>query len=182
MVLHQSHYFSYCYALPLLFDQFALGGRPLIGIWFACGWVSYLSAETIWRRFSPTRTFLVGHVCLVVLLVAMAKFSHFPWLLVGLWVLSGLGGGTVYCLTILHQAEGWPHRRLEVAEDLGHLLGVLVSIAAVMFVSLRVDALPALGAIWAAIAAVGMLSFILVRRADDTRDTPNSRGDTNASQ
>ena len=108
MVLHQSHYFSYCYALPLLFDQSALGGVSLTGTWFACGWISYLSAEAVWKRFSPASTFVVGHACLALLLVAMAIFGHFPWLLIALWILSGLGGGTVYCLTTLHRAAGRP--------------------------------------------------------------------------
>lgn len=180
MILHQSHYFSYCYALPLLFDQSALGGTPFVGTWFACGWVSYLLAEAIWQRFSPMRTFLVGHVCLAVLLVAMAIFAHFPWFLVVLWILSGLGGGTVYCLTILHRAEGRPHRRLEVTEDVGHLLGVLVSVGAVTFLTWNVDELPALGAVWATTAAAGMLSLLLVRRAVDARNSSTSRGKINA--
>lgn len=167
MVLHQSHYFSYCYALPLLLAESALGGIPFVGTWFACGWVSYLLAENAWRRFAPTHTFLVGHACLAALLVAMFVFSNFPWLVAALWILSGLGGGTVYCLTVLHQAEGWPHQRLEVAEDFGHVLGVLISLILVIVAGWKGDALPALGAVWATSAVAAMLYLIFVRRSAD---------------
>lgn len=153
MVLHQAHYFSYCYAIPLLVSRAAIGGIPAMGAWFACGWISYLSAETLWRRFPPVRVFLVGHLCLAVVLAMLAAFSAVPAAATALWIASGLGGGTVYCLTALHKKSGRPHAVLERAEDGGHLLGVAVALAGVIVLRWNVAWLPAVGALWAVSAA-----------------------------
>ncbi len=161
MTLHQSHYFAYCYALPLLFSAAALGGVAWIGLWFALGWVSYLSAEWLWRRFNPTTTFLVGHVSLTILLLVMATVLPGTWATIGLWLASGLGGGTVYCISILHRRACLAHRRLELAEDIGHLLGVLISLAVVVFLGWSAPSLAALGAAWAFAAFVGMAALAL---------------------
>ena len=49
-------------------------------------------------------------------------------------------------------------------------------------VSGLLGALPAIGAIWAALAAVSMLSFLLVRRSLDARDFNTSKGGADANQ
>ncbi len=95
MVLHQSHYFSYCYAVPVLVSADVIGGTPLVGTWFALGWMTYLSAETLWKNFPPPLVFVTGHGFLAVLLIIMALVSHVPWAVASLWILSGIGGGTV---------------------------------------------------------------------------------------
>ena len=159
MLIHQTHYFAYAYAIPLLAAAPTLGGVPFVGIWFACGWVSYLSAEALWRRFPPTPVFVLGHLCLAVVLLLLAANSDVPWAAVTFWVLSGLGGGTVYCLTTLHRRHGLSHVRLERAEDTGHLLGVALALVSVHLCGLSAGALAALGSVCALGAALAMLAF-----------------------
>lgn len=163
MIFHQAHYFSYCYALPVLFAKPALGGVSWTGAWFACGWITYLLAESVWRRFSPTVTFIVGHIYVAALLILITLYKDVPWATIGLWILSGFGGGTVYCLTVLHHRQELPHWRIVVAEDIGHFVGVIVAIAMVMLFSIDVTLLPTLGASWALIAAASMLQFAIFR-------------------
>lgn len=156
MLVHQTHYFCYAYAVPLLVASAELGGPTFVGFWFASGWVSYLSAESLWRRWPPKRVFVLGHLFLACVLLVMSMTAT-PWMTLLLWGLSGLGGGTVYCLTLMHKREGLAHERLERAEDAGHLLGVAVAIASVKFLGWNAILLPAAGSIWAAAAAIAMI-------------------------
>lgn len=162
MLVHQTHYFSYAYAVPLLVAQPALGGLPFVGLWFACGWISYLSAETLWRRWPPQTAFIVGHLSLAVVLALLSISALSPWFTLVLWGLSGFGGGTVYGLTLLHKRQGLAPERLERAEDAGHLLGVLTAILTVYFLKLTAFLLPALGSAGATIAALALLVHIAI--------------------
>lgn len=164
MIIHQTHYFAYAYAVPLLLANNALGGTPLVGIWFACGWISYLSAEHLWRRWKPTLAFVAGHLMLAIVLSLLSGFSNHPYAALALWIASGFGGGTVYCLSLLHKQADLIHARLEFAEDVGHVLGAAVAIAGISLFDLKADALPGLGAAFAAIAA-GVMAVTSVRAA-----------------
>lgn len=184
MLVHQVHYFSYAYAVPLLVATTVLGGLPLVGLWFACGWISYLSAEFLWRRWPPRRVFLVGHLFLAVVLMVMSMTADAPWITLVFWVLSGFGGGTVYCLALLHKGQELAHERLERAEDAGHLLGVLIAIAGVSFLNWNAISLPAVGSMWAIAAALGMIAWLIFdgrQRYSSVRPTKPTGG-TNASQ
>lgn len=168
MLFHQTHYFSYAYAVPLLVASPALGGVPLTGVWFAFGWVSYLSAETLWRRLPPFPVFIGGHLFLTIVLVLLTLMSAAPWVSVALWILSGFGGGTVYCLALLHKRERLPHTNLERAEDAGHLLGVTFALACVYFLNWSANLLPAMGSAWAFVAALSMVTVVFSSRQGRT--------------
>lgn len=159
MFVHQTHYFSYAYAIPVLVARPELGGFGAIGFWFACGWISYLSAEALWRRFSPRPVFIIGHVSLAAILVSLTLTSAAPVWVVTFWILSGFGGGTVYCLTLLHRQSGGAPERLERAEDAGHLVGVALALALVLALDVTAAHLPALGAAWALGAALLLLTI-----------------------
>ena len=169
MLLHQAHYFSYCYAMPLLLASDATGGVALIGVWFACGWITYLAAEALWQRFPPRTVFVAGHVFLTVLLGLLSLFHSMPWVALSLWVLSGLGGGTVYCLSLLHADEGRPPKRLEQAEDIGHMLGVAAALGSVLLLRWDASLLPALGSFWAASAAAVIITSAFAHRRSGHR-------------
>lgn len=163
MLVHQMHYFSYCYALPVLLAHSEVGGLPLLGFWFALGWITYLAAEALWNRFPPLPAFLAGHISLTVILASMTWFGSIPWLVVALWILSGLGGGTVYCLKILRRRLDHSADDIERAEDAGHLLGVACALLAAAGPGWSAQTLPAVGAAWAALAVV--LMIVTARRA-----------------
>jgi hypothetical protein len=164
MLVHQTHYFTYAYAVPLLLAPASLGGFFFVGIWFALGWISYLSAELLWHRWPLRTVFIVGHSFLAIILMLMTAMSGVPWLILVLWMLSGFGGGTVYCLTVLHKREGIAHERLERAEDVGHLLGVALAAAGVYALNWSATTLPAIGSIWAICAAIVMIAIATASR------------------
>lgn len=159
MVAHQTHYFSYAYAIPVLIADPLLGGVGAAGFWFACGWVSYLSAETLWRRFPLRTVFVTGHLCLAAILALLTLTSGAPVLSVVFWILSGFGGGTVYCLTQLQKNNCGAPGQLERAEDVGHLFGVALALGAVSVFHFAADDLPAVGAVCALAAAFLLMSL-----------------------
>ncbi|MGR8922320.1 hypothetical protein ACU8MB_00990 [Rhizobium leguminosarum] len=163
MLVHQVHYFAYAYAIPYLLSGPALGNVPMVGIWFACGWISYLSAEALWRRFSPPLVFILGHLLLAFILCLLAGTGDRPLAVVVLWVMSGFGGGTVYCLTLLHHQQGVAPERMERAEDLGHMLGVATALAAVTLLNWQASDLPLIGSVCAGIAALIMIILMASR-------------------
>ena len=159
MLVHQMHYFAYCYAVPLLTAETVLGGSTYIGLWFAAGWVSYLSAEALWSRFNPSIVFLCGHTFLAFVLILMWGLQPWPFASLLLWILSGFGGGSVFCITLMHRSEGLDHSRLEHSEDLGHLLGVVLAIAMILLGN-EVSVLPLTGALLALMAAFLMATYL----------------------
>jgi hypothetical protein len=184
MLVHQTHYFTYAYAVPFLAAQSTLGGTSLVGLWFACGWITYLSAESLWRRWAPRTVFIVGHLALALVLALMSTTSAMPWLTIAFWVLSGFGGGTVYCLTLLHKREGLAHERLERAEDAGHLLGVMLAILGVYFLNWNAITLPLIGSIWAIGAALAMMAMLVLNNGHNNSSARSNKptGGANAGQ
>ncbi|MER8907613.1 hypothetical protein NKH99_07980 [Mesorhizobium sp. M0854] len=182
MVLHQAHYFSYCYAMPLLLARADLGNTPLVGFWFACGWVSYLSAEAVWHCYPPRTVFVVGHIGLVPLLGLLSYLSDVSLGVLLLWVLSGLGGGTVYSLALVQKANRHSHERLEQAEDIGHIVGVITALAGVLLLHLNEAVLPMIGSILAAFAAMTVFIFVPARRNACTRVQSTAAGGKNAGE
>lgn len=173
MLVHQMHYFAYCYAVPRLVADIVLGGSAYIGLWFAAGWVSYLSAETLWKRFDPSIVFLIGHTFLAFVLILMWAFQPSPFASLVFWILSGFGGGSVYCITLMHRSESLDHSRLENSEDLGHLLGVVLAIGLVSF-SGEVSVLPLAGGLLAIATALLMATkLVLSREQNQDGSHPN---------
>ncbi|MER8766425.1 hypothetical protein [Mesorhizobium sp. M0968] len=181
MLIHQTHYFAYAYAVPALVARPGLGGIPFVGVWFALGWISYLSAEMLWQRFPPRPVFILGHLSLTVVLLVLSALSDAPWAAMVFWVLSGFGGGTVYCLTLLHKREGLSHVRLERAEDGGHLTGVTLAIGGVSLFGWSAGTLPAVGAVCALAAALTMIAMLRFG-SKSTASHSGTQGATHARQ
>lgn len=128
MLIHQSHYFAYAYLIPVLLIV-VFGSSPyLVGIGFVIGWISYASVESFVhsRRFATV--FIVGHAVVAVSLACLGIFYFSLPIVLFAWFLSGFGGGTVFCLARLNKAAGSYRIDLEPWEDLGHVIGVVVSI------------------------------------------------------
>jgi hypothetical protein len=129
MVLHQLHYFTYAYCLPVLFIQLHFLTGPSIGLAFAAGWVSYTLAPLFLARLPTLPVVLAGHVGVSVVLASMAiGADHLTWLLVA-WFASGFGGGTVFCIRRLAQVWAGVDSTgdLDLWENVGHVSGVLVA-------------------------------------------------------
>lgn len=156
MVLHQTHYFTYCYGLLLILSQLA-GGPGLVGLWFGVGWVTYLSAERLWARTRLDRALVLGHIVVAATLMGLALLGRDAMGAVAFWTLTGFGGGTVYCLTRLHRSAAAPAEALDLAEDIGHAGGVAIALLLVLVAGLDAQALAGVGAFFALATIIAFL-------------------------
>lgn len=164
MVIHQMHYFSYCYGVPVIFAASDLGGNWLIGVWFALGWVSYLSAHWVLQRFRLEWVFVIGHAFVAVTLIGLSFLSGIAHLAIVMWILTGLGGGTVFCLTALSKQIDLNDEQLVAYEDIGHIGGIVLAVALTALVKLTASDLPLVAAALALMASIGMLTWTIRRR------------------
>lgn len=164
MVLHQMHYFSYCYAVLVVFAANNLEGNWLIGVWFALGWVSYLSIHWVLWSFRLEWVFIIGHVYVAVTLIGLSFFSKIWYLAVAMWILTGFGGGTVFCLSELNKNFGLSKEQLVKYEDIGHIGGVALAVTLVMLAKLTANDLPIVSASLALLASFGMVTWTIRRR------------------
>jgi len=156
MVVHQTHYFVYAYAILYLAFQVAAGSAVAAATAFALGWITYLSAERLWNRFPDQCVFVAGHTFLAACLLCLGVVGENSWIAILLWVLTGFGGGSVYCLVSISAKSGLLAERVERAEDVGHVGGVALAIALLAVGGVGVSGLAVAGAALAATAAAGM--------------------------
>ncbi|MCL1836769.1 MAG: hypothetical protein FWG46_04395 [Treponema sp.] len=157
MVLHQIHYFSYCYA-AIAFTAAIAGNAAALGL-FLAGWAVYISAARLYRRHALAHSFFFGHSLLVLLLLGMFFMPSMAFK-AALWVLTGIGGTTEFCLARLSLERGGSPDGGTFAENAGHIIGVICSI--VMYAitddllhTVLVSAAAALGAIGLMAVALG---------------------------
>lgn len=127
MVIHQTHYFSYAYLIPFVIVKFLNIPIKLVGLAFIVGWISYITSETILRRFNLYKIFIFGHFLVFISLLVMSLSIHIPTVFLGAWFFSGFGGGTVFCLTRLNE-QSYNKVDMHFGEDIGHVLGVLFTL------------------------------------------------------
>jgi hypothetical protein len=154
MIFHQMHFFTYCYVIIIASRQ--IGGTWTAIAVFLPGWFSYTLSEKIYRRNAGRtckknrkepgpgqdavlwqRFFIFGHSLLVVLLLGLYLVSSLK-IKILLWILTGLGGTTVFCIKKLK--EEWQGditvtgsgESQAVSENLGHVLGTLCCILVCM--------------------------------------------------
>ncbi|MCX6632361.1 MAG: hypothetical protein NTW28_32530 [Candidatus Solibacter sp.] len=142
MVLHQMHYFAYCYALPILFLR-VHGLNPVsAALAFAIGWISYSFAPSVLARVPTLTVVVAGHVGVSAMLLFAASNLHNLPMLLAAWFASGFGGGTVFGIRRLavEWRTGDTKATLDMWENVGHVLGVLLAICLTLVAS-RVDIL-----------------------------------------
>lgn len=124
MMLHHAHYFAYAYAIPFVFAERTSLSPQLMGLVFYAGWAAYNAYE--WYLKPRWIWLILGHLlaALALLLIPIATTTV---LLLTLWFITGLGGGTVYMLRdlLLLQTEK-SHQELKIAEGIGHMLGISI--------------------------------------------------------
>lgn len=130
MVFHQMHYFVYTYGM-LLYLLGLTGNPKLCVVWFAWTWVVYLLPGWIAerrKRYRPRILFFVCHTFLAVLMVILTEAVRTAQIRPGFWawMLTGLGGGSVFCIRRLTKREETCNMTL--SENIGHFTGTLVSV------------------------------------------------------
>ena len=157
MALHNAHYFAYAFTIPFLFIQ---GGLPvwLAGAAFFAGWIAYNSYDTLVKPRWPV--FAAGHLLVAASLIGL-YFTNSISLMILLWFLTGVGGGTAYMLKpLLDIKKNEQLKDLQTAEGIGHVLGIIVWIAAAVYCSFRCTLLAG-----AAVALLTFLSALIVHAA-----------------
>jgi hypothetical protein len=146
--LHHAHYFMYCYVFWRLIPL----AHGLVGAAFIVGWLAYFFLERFHqshRSFSPLMI-AAGHALAAGAIFGMSQTSDVLVMLL-LWFLTGVGGGTAY---MMGNGPQVPER--ERAEDAGHTVGTVVG----GFVASAVSISAAVGA--AAIVAITTSALAVV--------------------
>ena len=128
MVTHQAHYFAYNYILLII--VMSTFHNPLIAtICFALNWIPYTITEPLiqklrWKKWKELSIFahLFNAVVLTAMYFIITKNIYYT---VALWVLTGFGGGNVFCIkkalsdTVKYDKNVW-----SFSEQIGHIVGV----------------------------------------------------------
>lgn len=130
MIFHQLHYFVYTYIMPIYIYNITRS-YLLSSISFAITWIVYLTPQTIIEKFSKInykQIFFIGHSFLAICMGAMfwSSYNKFVWVVLLSWLLTGLGGGTVFC--IKHLSVKYERINMDLSENIGHVLGPLIAI------------------------------------------------------
>lgn len=133
MMVHQSHYFSYAYMIPLtLINNYGIAPR-LAGTLFCIGWLSYISSRRVFGKHGLILVFALGHILAAFSLAGLFLCSSGSLGgVLGFWFLTGFGGGTVYALHELKRTAPTEQYELGPWENIGHVLGVLISLVALL--------------------------------------------------
>lgn len=128
MIVHQCHYFSYCYFLVFTLMQHEIVGiTPLVGLLFTIGWITYISVPSLVKGKAYKLYALLGHLILVPLLLLLAYLENLGAVVL-VWGLTGFGAGTVYCFHKLSFALSLNDDDMVFSENIGHILGVILGL------------------------------------------------------
>lgn len=149
-LLHHAHYFAYCYTFWALLN---VGLFPFIGPLFIIGWIGYFISEWLFRerfRVFSIKTIVLGHLLCAGALAAMLSSTSSLVILL-LWLITGVGGGTAY---MLGNTPNTGNR--ELYEDVGHIIGCFGATVVILFTR-SPDGSISLGIVLACSAAVVLL-------------------------
>lgn len=126
MIIHQMHYFGYVYFLIIILVMQNQDLHKLTyGIIFTFSWLTYILVPHVIRGSKYFKYFIIGHAFLASLLLVMAASYRLTYAII-LWILTGFGGGTVFCVGKINQENKVCSKYdLTFSENIGHILGVL---------------------------------------------------------
>lgn len=128
MIIHQFHYFTYAYFVLYLFSRLGLS-ISLMTIFFILGWLTYTYISCILKKDYYVSYFLVGHTFLFFVLFLLA-LNYNNTLMIYLWILTGFGGGTVFCIKKINEIhQDSSSQDMEFSENIGHVVGVLLGMS-----------------------------------------------------
>jgi len=137
-MFHQIHYFAYAYVLLSVvytwegtyLPNTAMTIPYISAVTFLLGWLTYINGKWLLNdvlKLTDYASVTIGHIIVVVCLVIMAfNVQRIP-VLISMWVLGGLGGGSVYAVKKLSLLD-INEEQVELMENIGHVLGVLLTI------------------------------------------------------
>lgn len=130
MLMQQMHYFCYCYFIAIMIfnlkfiQDLALPPLVSISICFALSWVTYTWIPLLLKKDTYVKYYIVSHIYLLAVLLLMALYPE-SVLLIVLWILTGFGGGTGYCIEKIDLLDSTANSDdMIFIGNLGHILGV----------------------------------------------------------
>lgn len=142
MVTHQAHYFAYNYILVVLTMMYFQ--NPLVTtLWFAGNWIPYTITEPLVKKFNWNKWCIIAvsaHLFNAVILLGMFfAYGYNIYITVGLWVLTGFGGGNVFCIKkALEKKVKYEKSVWSFSEQIGHIVGVFSALV-LSLVSYKVE-------------------------------------------
>jgi hypothetical protein len=171
-IIHQVHYFAYCYAALALAFVYA-GPWAAMGL-FILNWLVYVYGAQIYppeRKWG--RSFILAHTLLTLVLLGIFFIPSLAVKAV-LWVATGLFGTTEFCAVRLSLKTGGTKQGSTFAENTGHVLGVLVCMAVYVVTGSLLNTVPTGAA--AACCAVLLTSVnLLTQRRQNVNENSRSR-------
>ena len=145
LILHEIHYFVYCYCVLVLVYSLNVYGKSVgsyASIAFALSWIPYALVPNLYKspkilwKLGYKKTFLIGHSVLTVILTVMffsflveKSLGTLPVISLIIWFLTGFGGTTEFCIEEVDKLNGtYVKNNHNSAENIGHILGVTLSI------------------------------------------------------
>lgn len=130
MVFHQLHYFVYTYIMPIFVYEMT-ESIIMSSLAFSVTWIVYLLPQTIAERLNIAdykKMFFFGHLFLAVCMATIAISAYFydTTIVLLFWLLTGLGGGSVFC--IKHLCKRYESIDMDFSENIGHFIGPLVAV------------------------------------------------------
>lgn len=162
MIIHQLHYFCYSYFILLvIYKSVSNNNMFIVCCLFSIGWLTYAYVPEIIKGKNYGLYFIFGHLFLASILICLSKAQGS--LACVLWLLTGFGGGTVYCINKLAiKNNSYDNNSMVFSENIGHVIGVIIGIM-VFILSKKNIFIPILiSGIIAILAAVLMLIYQII--------------------
>ncbi len=130
--LHHLQFFIYCYILLFYLKGMFQIRESLLGVVYLIGWIGYFIVD----YFVPAkkRWLFCGHI-LCAVCIALIPFSPSLFLILSLWFLTGVGGGTIFLRRYFKNRAKYSEIVCDVYEGIGQSLGIIFSIFIVVFVN-----------------------------------------------
>lgn len=165
MIIHQMHYFCYTYFIIIIIHNIMRFSPFSICIFFALGWITYISIGYFLNKTNYKAYFIIGHSFLFIVLGLM-YFNFSNYLTIVLWICTGFGAGTIFALNELNKSL-LPYNKdaMDYSENIGHILGIILSLA--LYSISKNIYLPLAGA--SVLAILAAISFYLKTRIPSYR-------------
>ena len=114
----------------VILDSFVTASHMVIGILFVIGWITYLIVPHILRGKRFFLYFISGHFFLSLILLGLALNYNTVSAAI-LWILTGFGGGTVFCVKKINDIySDCNSNDIVFSENVGHILGTTLGLVA----------------------------------------------------
>jgi hypothetical protein len=164
MLMQQMHYFCYCYFVVIMIyklaftQNLAFSNLGFTSVCFALGWITYTWIPLLLKKDTYVKYYIISHVYLLAILLFMGIY-HQSFILIILWILTGFGGGTGYCIEKIDLLDSNANSSdMIFIGNMGHILGVITGML-VFYVHNAMQSTLYLGAAFTLFATVMMAHY-----------------------